>query len=131
MILGMFLWAKLVLDSVSEVDSMSELHDAITTMPQKLSELYDQILKILCQQQAGKRTEKIMRTLAWVTFARRPLKRNEILHGVGVTSEAPVLDRWSMLDGSAVDKCKPLVEELPDGSIVLIHFTAQEYVRSF
>jgi len=34
-----------------------------------------------------------------------------------------------MLDGSAIDKCKPLVEESPDGSIALIHFTAQEYGR--
>jgi len=78
----MFLWARLVLDSVCQVDSISELNKAITTMPRELPELYDQILGLLCQRQADKRTEKIMRTLAWVTFARRPLKRHEILHGV-------------------------------------------------
>lgn len=124
---GMFLWARLVLDSVRDVDSMSELHEVITIMPRELSELYGQILSLLCQHQTEKRTERIMRTLAWVTFARRPLKRHEILHGVGVTPDRPVLDRWSMLDGSAIDKCKPIIEELPDGSIALIHFTAQEY----
>lgn len=123
----MFLWAKLVLDSVCEVDSISELNEAITTMPRELPGLYARILGLLCQRQADKRTEKIMRTIAWVTFARRPLKRHEILHGVAVTSDTPVLDKWNMLDGSAIDKCKPLVEESPDGSIALIHFTAQEY----
>ncbi|CAM1505698.1 Fc.00g113350.m01.CDS01 [Cosmosporella sp. VM-42] len=124
---GMFLWAKLVLDSVCEVDSVWELNQAITTMPRELPELYDRILSVICQRQAGKQTEKIMRVLAWVTLARRPLKRQEILHGVGVTTDTPVLNRWNVLGEGAIDKCKPLVEELSDGSIAFIHFTAREY----
>ena len=127
----MFLWAKLVLDSASDVDSMSELHYAITTMPQKLSELYDKIFDNLCQQQAGKQTDKIMRFLFWLTFAKRLLTLNEILQGVSITPETPVLHRWTMLDKSAIEKCKPLVEGPHDGSMALIHFTAQEYVSRF
>ncbi|KAJ3578997.1 hypothetical protein NPX13_g1567 [Xylaria arbuscula] len=33
-------------------------------------------------------------------------------------------------DGSVIDKCKPLVEELADDNIALIHFTVEEYLRT-
>jgi hypothetical protein len=45
---------------------------------------------------------------------------------VAITPETPSLETWNLLHTSAVDKCKPLIEELPDGTIALVHFTAQE-----
>lgn len=122
----MFLWARLVLDTLSDVDSVSELHAAITSMPRELPQLYATILETLCPVAGDSRTDKVMRILAWLVFAKRPLKRHELLHGVGITPETPVLDKWNLLDGSVIDKCKPLVEELPDGNIALIHFTVEE-----
>ncbi|PON26980.1 NACHT domain-containing protein [Trichoderma gamsii] len=126
---GMFLWARLVLDSLSDVDSVKELHDAITVMPRELPELYSRILETICPASSDGKMHKVMRILAWLVFAKRPLKHHEVLHGVGITPETPVLDKWNALDKSAIDKCKPLVEELPDGSIALIHFTAQEFLQ--
>ncbi|KAH6610672.1 hypothetical protein Trco_000692 [Trichoderma cornu-damae] len=124
---GMFLWAKLVLDLARDVDNLLELHDTLTTTPQELSKLYDQILGLLCKGQPEKRIERIMRTLAWITLAKRPLKPHEILHGVTVTPETPIVNKWNKLDDVVIDRCKPLIEELPNGSIALIHFTLQEY----
>ncbi len=121
----MFLWAKLVLDSLSEVDSIRELHAVITSMPRELPQLYARILEAFARDG---RTDKVMRILAWLTFVKRPLKRHELLHGVSITPETPILNKWDILDASAIDKCKPLVEELPDGSIALIHFTVEEWV---
>ncbi|RYP56345.1 hypothetical protein DL769_009929 [Monosporascus sp. CRB-8-3] len=125
---GMFLWVKLVLASLYDVDSMKELHEAITTMPGELPQLYDQILERLLSQRGEKGSDKIIRILAWLAFARRPLRRHEILHGVAITPETPSLETWNVLHNAAVDKCKPFVEELPDGTIALVHFTAQEYL---
>jgi len=122
----MFLWARLVLDTLSDVDSAKELHAAITSMPSELPQLYARILEALCPAAQDGRTSKVMRILAWLVFAKRPLKRHELLHGVSITPETPVLDKWNLLDGSVIDKCKPLVEELTDGSIALIHFTVEE-----
>ncbi|KAI1366204.1 hypothetical protein F5Y08DRAFT_302008 [Xylaria arbuscula] len=127
---GMFLWARLVLDSVSDVDSVMELHAAITSMPSELPQLYARILEALCPTASDSRMSKVMRILAWLVFAKRPLKRHELLHGVNITPETPVLDKWNLLDGSVIDKCKPLVEELADGNIALIHFTVEEYLRT-
>ncbi|GAW11336.1 hypothetical protein ANO14919_006800 [Xylariales sp. No.14919] len=123
---GMFLWAKLVLDSISEVDSVRELHAAITSMPRELPQLYARILKTLVRDG---RADKVMRVLAWLVLVKRPLKRHELLHGLSITPETPILNEWDVLDRSIIDKCKPLVEELPDGSITLIHFTVEEYLR--
>ncbi|RYC58773.1 hypothetical protein CHU98_g7433 [Xylaria longipes] len=123
---GMFLWARLVLDSLSDVDSVKELHEAITSMPGELPQLYTRILGILCPIAGDGRTDKVMRILAWLVFAKRPLKRHELLHGVSITPNTPALDEWNLLDASAIDKCKPLVEELPDGSVALIHFTVED-----
>ncbi|KAJ2988979.1 hypothetical protein NUW58_g3702 [Xylaria curta] len=124
---GMFLWAKLVLDSLLEVDSIRELHAAITSMPRELPQLYARILKALARDG---RTDKVMKVLAWLAFVKRPLKRHELLHGISITPETHILNKWDVLDGSVIDKCKPLVEELPDGSIALIHFTVEEYLRT-
>lgn len=122
----MFLWARLVLDSLSDVDSAKELHAAITSMPNELPQLYARILEALCPTAQDGRASKVLRILAWLVFAKRPLKRHELLHGVSITPETPVLDKWNLLDGSVIDKCKPLVEVLTDGSITLIHYTVEE-----
>ncbi|KAI1496314.1 hypothetical protein F5X99DRAFT_75957 [Biscogniauxia marginata] len=127
---GMFLWVKLVLDSLDDADSMADLHDAITTMPSELSKLYRRIIERMYERKGQKATEKVLRILAWLVFAKRPLKRYEILHGAGITPEYPTINQWTMFDNSVIDKCKPLVEELPDGSIGLVHFTVDEFLRN-
>ena len=67
-----------------------------------------------------------MRILAWLVFAKRPLKRYELFYGVSLTPDTPFLDGWSILGDTTIDKCKPLIEELPNGTITLIHYTARE-----
>ena len=122
----MMLWVKLVLETLSDIDTPRELHEAITSMPQELSELYTRILTFLCHQKAKKVADRIIRILGWLAYTKRPLKKHELLRGVALTPESPVLDRWDTLDDSAIDRCKPLIEQLPDGSITLIHFTTEE-----
>ncbi|KAJ8130813.1 hypothetical protein O1611_g2810 [Lasiodiplodia mahajangana] len=124
---GMFLWAKLVLDSLSDVDSIRELHAAITSMPRELPRLYTRIIENLAKDG---RADKVMRVLAWLAFSKRPLRRHELLHGASLTPGAPFVDGWDTFDESVIDKCKPLVEELSDGSIALVHFTVEEYLRT-
>ncbi|GAB1314764.1 hypothetical protein MFIFM68171_04974 [Madurella fahalii] len=127
---SVYSYVRLVLDTLSDVDRLRELHDSITAMPSELSDLYGKILAALCQRKTDKVAGRVVRILAWLVYTKRPLKKFEVVHGVALTPESPVLDEWEMLDDSAVDKCEPLVEELRDGSIGLIHFTAEEYLRT-
>ncbi|KAK0752372.1 hypothetical protein B0T18DRAFT_89592 [Schizothecium vesticola] len=131
---GMMLWVKLVLDALSDVDTLRELYDAITSMPRELSKLYKRILTAICGEKGhnmADRSDRTIQILGWLIYAKRPLKKHEILNAVALTvgSESPVPSRWDMPDDSAINRCKPLVELLPNGNICLIHFTAEEYLR--
>ena len=120
------LWVRLVLNTLSDVNLLRELREAITAMPKELSELYGQILAFLCHQKGNKVVNRVKKILGWLVYAKRPLKKHEVLHGVALTAESPNLSKWDILDDSAIDKYKPLIEQLPDGSIGLIHFTTEE-----
>jgi hypothetical protein len=122
----MFLWAKLVMQSLADVDGKNELYSTITQMPEGLPELYAEIIKRISLRHGAHSMEKIYRILAWLVFAKRPLRRHEILHGAALTYDNPLLDEGNMLQGTAIEKCKPLIEEASDGTIGLVHSTAQE-----
>lgn len=110
------------------MDSIGELHAAITQMPKELPRLYATIIERLSHRFGVQSMGKIYRILTWLTFSKRPLRRHELLHGASLTYESHVLDKWNMLHDTVIDKCKPLIEELPDGTISLVHSTAQQYV---
>jgi hypothetical protein len=128
----MMLWVKLVLDTLSDVDTLRELHDAITAMPRELWELYKRILASMCGENGhslADGSDRTMRILGWLVYAKRPLKIHEVLNAVALTPESSTLSRWDMPDDSAIHRCKPLVELLPDGNLGIIHFTAEEQVQ--
>ena len=97
----MMLWVKLVLETLSEIDTPREMQEAIMTMPRELSQLYTRIITFLCHQKTKKVADRITRILGWLAYAKRPLKKHELLRGVALTPESPVLDRWDIIDGSA------------------------------
>ena len=129
----MMLWVKLVLDTLSEVDTLRELHDAVMSMPRELSDLYKRILTSICDGKGhnvtDRSSDRTMRILGWLVHAKRPLKKHEVLTAVALTAESSISSRWDMPDDSAINRCKPLVELLPSGNICLIHFTAEEQVH--
>src|SRR4051812_47158310 len=105
---GMMLWVKLVLDTLSDVDTLRELYDAIMAMPRELSELYKRILTSICggkDHNVADRSDRTMRILGWLVYAKRPLKKHEVLNAVALTVESSILSRWDMPDDSAIDRC--------------------------
>lgn len=124
----MFLWVALVLQSLSAVDSIAELQKAIETMPRELPLLYGRILDQICYNRDDSQRAKVLRMLSWLLFSNRPLKSHELLHGVAVTTENPVLNLGTILHDRAISICKPLVERLPNGNIMFVHFTVSECV---
>jgi hypothetical protein len=61
-----------------------------------------------------------------MTFAKRPLKRYELLDGISLHSGNNMLSDETRLWDQAIDICKPLIENGPNGSVVFVHFTVQE-----
>lgn len=125
---GMFLWVTLVLHSLSNVDSIAELRQAIATLPKELPLLYSRIIGQICSIGDDAHRDKVVRMLTWLTFGFRPLRSHELLHGVAITADSPTLNKATILQTRAVEICKPLIEQMPNGTISLVHFTLKEYV---
>lgn len=108
---------------------MAELYDAIMTMPKELPMLYSRILERMFSGLTNQQENNIRRILAWLAFAKRPLRRHEVLHAASITYDDPALNERNMLYPTVMLKCKPLAEELSDGAVAFIHYTVEEYVK--
>ena len=70
--------------------------------------------------------EKASRILRWMTMAKRPLKKFELLDGVTLHRHNSQLNEKTRLWEQVVDLCKPLVEDGPNGTIAFIHSTVRK-----
>jgi hypothetical protein len=87
---------------------------------------YNRIITRLKDESDSHNFDTILRMLRWISFTKRPLKKCELLSGMALTPETPTLDENTVLADRAIELCKPLIEELSDGSIRLVHFSVKE-----
>jgi hypothetical protein len=122
----MFLWVSLVLESLNAVYSPEELRTIVDDLPSDLEALYKQILIRLCKVPGAQSHGGVSRVMGWICFARRPLHKSELLQALSILPH----DTGSQVRGipvaSILDHCKPLIEELPDSTIVPVHFSVKE-----
>ncbi|KAF2638470.1 hypothetical protein P280DRAFT_491867 [Massarina eburnea CBS 473.64] len=95
---GMFLYARLVLDYLSTnlFFNGEELIQSIERLPATVTEFYQNILSRILVHLDARSTGRIKSVLGWVAFAKRPLRRLELLSALAfssgssdVTSPAP------------------------------------------
>jgi len=126
----MFLWVRLVLDSLDAVYSPEELRAIVNDLPSDLETLYDQILSRLCNAPGARSHGGVPRILSWICYAQRPLHKHELLHALSVPRYGTGPDAQSIPVPSILDHCKPFVEERSDTTMVFVHFSVKEYVCS-
>ena len=124
------------MDRVFATRTVKGIKIALSSMPQRIDELYRLTLERI-QQQAGDDGMLAMRILSWITHARRPLSVNELRHGLAVEYDddddfelsAYELDADNLLQPeSLVDVCAGLVIIDSTSQIIrLVHYTTQEY----
>ncbi|PVI02267.1 hypothetical protein DM02DRAFT_702449 [Periconia macrospinosa] len=127
---GMFLWVKLVLDSLEFAYTPEDLRQAVVLLPSDLTNLYKRILRTICGSPASQRYIKVVATLQWIAFACRPIKMNELLHGLAHASGRMNPNSENIPVPKVLELCKPLVEQRLDGTVSFIHFSVQEYLQS-
>ncbi|KAF1954513.1 hypothetical protein CC80DRAFT_517458 [Byssothecium circinans] len=78
---GMFLYARLVLDYLSTnlFFNGNELKKSIETLPETVTEFYQNILTQMVVNLDARSKERITSVLGWIAFAKRPLRRLELL----------------------------------------------------
>ncbi|RYP39263.1 hypothetical protein DL768_010728 [Monosporascus sp. mg162] len=126
---GMFLWARLVLEYISNniFYSREEVASAASTLPKKLSDFYGRILSQVTGNMEKLSILRIQTIFQWVTFARRPLRifelRSALYYSFGY-------DRVSQLPPEDIfDKCGQFLARQKDGTFTFIHFSAAEYLK--
>ncbi|EUC41875.1 hypothetical protein COCMIDRAFT_57997, partial [Bipolaris oryzae ATCC 44560] len=124
---GMFLWVNLVLKSLDTVYSPEELRTIVDDLPSDLENLYDQIFTRLCSAPGARNYGGVPGVMSWICFAQRPLHKSELLHGLSIFPYNSSSQVQSIPVASILDHCKPLIEELPDSTIVPVHFSVKEY----
>ncbi|KAF8181900.1 hypothetical protein K438DRAFT_1447377, partial [Mycena galopus ATCC 62051] len=126
---GMFLLAKIHVDSVTTQRTMRYVNKALDAMSDDLEHAYNEaVARINRQSEHDKNVA--WRTLLWITNAKRPLRSSELLEALAVEPDDTELDRENLLeDTDVLSACLGLVEvNRKDGTMCLIHDTIQHYM---
>ncbi|KAJ7108274.1 hypothetical protein C8R44DRAFT_938293, partial [Mycena epipterygia] len=125
---GMFLLAKLHIESLSTKNTIKAVRDALQCLPRDLDQTYDEAMqRINSQNEDDKQLAKL--TLTWVAYAKRPLSVAELQEALAINPDASTLDVDELLDINIILSVSAgliIVDEVV--SVVrLIHYTTQHY----
>ncbi|CAI6339363.1 unnamed protein product [Periconia digitata] len=127
---GMFLYARLVVDylSTNVFFSAEELKQSINRLPATVEEFYQNILAHMLARLDSRSTGRVRCLLGWIAFARRPLKRLELLSALAFSSGSA--DTSSTAPGYILDLCSPFIEEKHDTTFAFIHGSVKEFLQT-
>ena len=123
----MFLWVRLVLDSLEVVYSPEDLRNLVEDLPSDLEALYGRILHRLAKTRGAESYGGVSTILSWICFSQRPLHKLELLHGLAISPANGGPSTQSVPAPQILEHCKPFIEERPDSTIAFVHFSIQEY----
>lgn len=127
---GMFLWVRLVTDTLIYQTSELEFEGAINQLPEGLDEAYGRIRSRIDSLHPVPR-QRAFSILYWVCVARRPISLHEVADGIALQSGQISLNRRTRSNNprrDIVELCAPLLEGLENGVLDLVHFSAKEYL---
>lgn len=135
---GMFIWARLMIQELETRDSDEAVEEALKSLPQGLSELYDRILDSIAQNfERNKGTRDLgCFVLCWAIYSSRPLTLTELSEARCIVpgQSSPSLKKKprSLVSFRRLVEatCSPLVEVHDDGLVQLAHHSTKEYLSS-
>ncbi|KAJ7250208.1 hypothetical protein C8J57DRAFT_1667731, partial [Mycena rebaudengoi] len=126
---GMFLLAKLHIDSLTTRNTVKAVREALKNLPTDLEHTYNEAMdRIEAQSQDDRNIAK--RVLIWIANAKRPLSVAELQEAIAIEPGTKTLDRDGLLDPDIfLSVCAGLVViNHADGSVRFIHYTTQDYM---
>ncbi|KAF8133575.1 ankyrin repeat-containing domain protein [Mycena galopus ATCC 62051] len=125
---GMFLLAKLHVESLSTKNTIGDVREAFKKLPMNLYDSYDIAMqRIEAQNEDNRKTA--CSTLTWVVNAKRPLTVSELTVALAIKPGAQRLDEDFLLDIETIlAVCAGLVIVDKESLVIrLVHYTTQEY----
>ncbi|KAJ7443837.1 ankyrin repeat-containing domain protein [Mycena latifolia] len=127
---GMFLLAKLHLDSLATKHTVKAVRDALDKLPSDLNNTYNEVLNRIDRQSEDDRN-LARRALSWISNAKRLLRTSELREALAVEQGSTKLDPDNLMDIETIlSVCAGLVIVDEENELVrLIHYTAQDYLE--
>ncbi|UKZ69090.1 uncharacterized protein TrAtP1_010103 [Trichoderma atroviride] len=128
---GMFLLAKLYLDSLAHKYTEKAVRDTLSklsTGSEKYEHAYKDAMERIEIQPLAKK-ELARRVLSWIIFAKRQLSPTELVHALAVEYGHVELDNRNFINvDDVVLACESLVTVDKETEVIrLVHYTAQDY----
>ncbi|KAL9082847.1 MAG: hypothetical protein Q9159_006137 [Coniocarpon cinnabarinum] len=130
---GMFLLARLHFDSLLDKTTPKKVRVALSQLregSEAIDHAYKDAIDRIDRQLAGHR-DLARKTLAWMTYAQRLLKTEELRHALAIEPDESSLDEQNLNDVEViVSVCAGLVMiDEKSGIIRLTHYTIQEFLE--
>ncbi|KAL8913101.1 MAG: hypothetical protein Q9171_001995 [Xanthocarpia ochracea] len=126
---GMFLLARLHLDSIARVTSAAALKTSLQRLPRQLNTTYDEALRRI-EDQDEEHAALAKKVLAWILYASRSLTIVELQHALAAEStESPqgVDEEFIINPDDIIYSCAGLVTlDQKTNVIRMVHYSAQE-----
>ena len=126
---GMFLLARLQMDSLVTQTSPRHVLKALESLPEGLNETFgDTIDRIRSQSEAYWKLAK--RVISWIFYSKRPLQISELVIILAVEAEDTKFDPLGLHEKDLIlEVCCGLVSiDEQDGTVRLVHYSLQEYL---
>ncbi|KAJ5383653.1 hypothetical protein N7517_001564 [Penicillium concentricum] len=125
---GMFLLARLHIDSLQGKRSPKLIRQALKTLPKGLDAAYVEAMSRI-ENQHPDEVETAKDVLCWISCATRPLTPLELQHALAIEDDQPFLDEDNVPDiEDLVSVCAGLVTfDEQSGVVRLVHYTMQDF----
>ncbi|KAJ7484413.1 ankyrin repeat-containing domain protein [Mycena latifolia] len=125
---GMFLVAKLSIDSLTTKHTVKAVRDALKNMPGDLNGTYDEVMQRINAQSEDDRNLARC-TLLWISKTETALHISELREALAIEPDSSDLDPDNLLEMDIIlSVCAGLVIVDEEELVRLIHYTAQDYL---
>ncbi|KAK2612783.1 hypothetical protein QQS21_001235 [Conoideocrella luteorostrata] len=125
---GMFLYAQIMLSSISLLSDIEEIRNELRVLPESLDQAYGRIFRRINSFQSPAAKKKCRSLLGWISCSPTPMTIQELEQALVVSSNPDDGFRVSS-SLNVVRLCGPIVEVV-DNYVQFVHFTVQEYINS-
>ncbi|KAI5458921.1 hypothetical protein BGZ63DRAFT_361273 [Mariannaea sp. PMI_226] len=127
--IGMFLYARLICDSLVLLGDLDAVRDEVNNLPNGLEEAYGRILARIDKDLSQREREEARAILGLIACSAVPLSKAEIQLAVFTARGGNPSQGCQRLFLNLVHRCGPVLEEV-DGSIQFVHFSIKEFLFS-
>jgi hypothetical protein len=125
---GMFLWARLVLNYLATnvfYDS-EEFITATRILPRELSDFYEKLLSRIVSGLDSFSVFRLKLIFGWIAFAKRPLLKVELQSALLFHQDNTIKATSISAPAYVINLCKPLVAEHRDSTLGFSHVSVKE-----